>query len=101
MRLGRLEYRGNRADGAPIFEQKRVDILLGVDIAQLSAKGQIQQAVLVAGDSDFIPAIEVAKNEGVLVTLYHGSRPHADLRRQADERYRIDQPLIDSVMRRR
>ena len=99
VRLGRVEFRGNRSDGSPIFQQKRVDILLGMDIALLSAKGQIQQAILVAGDSDFIPAIEVAKNEGVLVTLYHGASPHSDLWRQADERFRIDQDMIDKTKR--
>src|SRR3990172_11799649 len=36
IRLGKLEYRGNNAaDGKPIFEQKRVDIMLGVDMALL------------------------------------------------------------------
>ena len=33
IRLGRLEYRGRKSDGSPIFEQKRVDILMGVDLA--------------------------------------------------------------------
>ena len=91
VRLGRLEHCGFRPDGSPIFEQKRVDILLGVDLAQLSAKGQIQQAILLAGDSDFIPAVEVAKNEGVLVILYHGANTHSDLWEQVDERHRINQ----------
>lgn len=99
VRLGRLEYRGDHTDGTPRFEQKRVDILLGVDIALLSAKGQIQQVILVAGDSDFIPAVEVAKNEGVLVTLFHGKSYHSDLWRVVDERYPIDRALIESASR--
>ncbi len=99
VRLGRLEYRGTHADGSPRYEQKRVDILLGVDMTQLAAKGQIQQAILVAGDSDFIPAIEVAKNEGVLVSLIHGNTYHSDLWQLVDERHLIDQPMIDSVRR--
>ncbi len=99
VRLGRLEHRGLRPDGSPIFEQKRVDILLGVDLTQLSAKGQIQQAILLAGDSDFIPAIEVAKNEGVLVTLYHGANPHSELWQQVDERHRITTEMIEGLIR--
>lgn len=98
VRLGRLEFRGQRLDGSPRFEQKRVDILLGVDIAQLSAKGQIQQVILLAGDSDFIPAVTVAKNEGVLVTLFHGDNCHSDLWQEADERIKLDQAFIDSVI---
>ena len=99
VRLGRLERRGTNRDGSPIFQQKRVDILLGVDVVLLAAKGQIQQAIIVAGDSDFIPAIEIAKNEGVLVTLFHGATYHNDLWAQVDERYRIDQALVDVVKR--
>lgn len=97
VRLGRLESRGHEPDGRPKFEQKRVDILLGVDLVQLAAKGQIQQAILLAGDSDFIPAVTVAKAEGVLVRLFHGSNCHSDLWQEVDERIKIDQVLIDSV----
>lgn len=97
VRLGRLEYRGRDADGRPRFEQKRVDILLGVDLVQLAAKGHIQEAILIAGDSDFIPAISVAKSEGVIVRLFHGSQCHDDLRREVDERVAFDMDLIESA----
>ena len=97
VRLGELEYRGQNPDRTPRFEQKRVDVLLSLDLALLSSKGQIQQAILLAGDSDFIPAVTAAKQEGVLVTLFHGANYHSDLWREADERFRIDQALIDSV----
>ena len=79
--------------------KKRVDILLGVDLTLLSAKGQIQRAIIIAGDSDFIPAVEVAKNEGVSVILYHGNSYHRDLWQSADERFLIDQATLDSVRR--
>ncbi len=97
VRLGRLEFRGMDSSGRPRFEQKRVDILLSVDMVQLAARGHIRQAVLIAGDSDFIPAVDVTKNEGVVVSLYHGSNCHSDLLAKVDERVRIDQALIDSV----
>ena len=76
-----------------------MDILLGVDMVKLAAKGHIQQAILVAGDSDFIPAVVEAKSEGVLVRLFHGENCHSDLWQEADERIRIDQTLIDSATR--
>lgn len=99
VRLGRLERRGYEADGkTPKYEQKRVDILLGVDLVQLAAKGQRQQAVLFAGDSDFIPAVTVAKAEGVLVRLYHGDGCHSDLWQEADERVRIDQEFVNAIL---
>ena len=99
VRLGQLELRGQRPDGSPIFEQKRVDIMLGVDLVQHAAKGHIQQAILLAGDSDFIPAISVAKAEGVLVRLFHGASCHNDLLREVDERVRLDQAFIDAILR--
>ncbi len=97
VRLGRLEFRGNRPDGRPILEQKRVDIMLSVDVVQLAAKGQITQANLLAGDSDFIPAVAAAKAEGILVRLFHGSSCHADLLREVDERVKFERAFVDSV----
>ena len=99
VRLGRLAYRGSDDYGQPRFEQKRVDILLGVDLVQLAAKQAIQEAVLVAGDSDFIPAVVAAKFEGVMVRLFHGDHPHSDLWQEADERIQFTQAFIDSVRR--
>jgi uncharacterized LabA/DUF88 family protein len=98
VRQGRLEFRGREASGKPIFEQKRVDILMGVDLALLAAKHQITDAGIIAGDSDFLPAIEAAKGEGVVVHLFHGSYPHRDLVAACDERVQILQPFIDSVL---
>ncbi len=90
VRYGKLEYRGiNKVDNRPIFEQKRVDISLGVDLVLLSAKRMISHAILITGDSDFLPAVEVARKEGVFVHLYHGSgecAPHRELWENCDER---------------
>jgi uncharacterized LabA/DUF88 family protein len=97
VRLGRLEFRGCRNDGKPIFEQKRVDILMGVDLALLAAKHQITDAAILAGDSDFVPAIVAAKPEGVVVHLFHGQNPHRDLVQECDERTRFTQSIIDSI----
>ena len=99
VRLGRLELRGTDDGGNSIFEQKRVDILLGVDMVQLAAKGHIQQAILLAGDSDFVPAVAVAKAEGVLVRLFHGSSCHSDLLREVDERVQLNWTFINSILR--
>ena len=89
VRLGKLEYRGVRQDGSSIFAQKRVDILLGVDMVELAATRQISRAILVAGDSDFLPAIEVVKRHGVLTVLW-------DI---CDERFEIDAGVAKAVAR--
>lgn len=99
VRLGQMELRGQRPNGSPVFEQKRIDMMLSVDLVQHAAKGHIQQAILLAGNSDFIPAIAVAKSEGVLVRLFHGGSCHNDLLREVDERVRLDRAFIDGILR--
>jgi uncharacterized LabA/DUF88 family protein len=98
VREGMLVYRGSDDKGRPIYVQKGVDILFGVDLVLLSAKQQISHAILIAGDSDFIPAIQVAKNEGVLIHLFHGATPHAKLIEAADERTRITQDFLNDLV---
>jgi uncharacterized LabA/DUF88 family protein len=99
VRLGVLAKRFD-AGGNHRFEQKRVDILLGVDLVRLAAKGQITEAIIVAGDSDFLPAIQAAKDDGVLIRIFHGRSPHDAVLNSADESTRIDQAMIDLVRRR-
>ena len=99
VRLGKLAYRGTNADGTPILQQKRVDILLACDLVLLASKQRIGRAVLITGDSDFIPAIEVAKNEGVEIELVYDPAhpPHTALIRIADVRRKLSQEDIDAV----
>lgn len=67
-RLGRLVLR-YRADGSEDFGQKQVDMLLGIDMVALALKRIVSHIVLVTGDADFLPAIRLARDEGVIVTL--------------------------------
>lgn len=45
--------------------QKGVDMKIGVDIASLAFKRQVDQIILVAGDGDFVPAAKLARREGI------------------------------------
>lgn len=47
------------------FQQKGVDMRIGLDIASLAYKKQIDQIILIAGDSDFVPAAKLARREGI------------------------------------
>lgn len=47
------------------FEQKGVDMRIGLDIASLAYKKQVDQIILISGDSDFVPAAKLARREGV------------------------------------
>lgn len=90
VRLGKLQ---RRWDGyKEYYEQKRVDVLLSVDMVRHSAAGHIQHVILVAGDSDFIPAVEAAKESGATVSLWCGDEKtvHKDLVDLADIVNRFD-----------
>jgi uncharacterized LabA/DUF88 family protein len=100
VRLGQLAFRGLRTgDNRPIFEQKRVDTLMAVDFVLLCSTQRITHAALLTGDGDFVPAVNVAKEFGVVVSLWYSDRFRADdeLWRVCDERHVIDQQLIDSI----
>lgn len=47
------------------LRQKGVDMRIGVDIASITLKRQADTIVLVAGDSDFVPASKLARREGL------------------------------------
>ena len=47
------------------MRQKGVDMKIGVDIASLAFKKQVDQIILIAGDSDFVPAAKLARREGI------------------------------------
>jgi uncharacterized LabA/DUF88 family protein len=82
------------------FVQKRVDIALAVDFVRLSSSGAISKAVLVTGDSDFVPAIEASKDLGVLVELFYSpSSIHDELLSAVDQSFVIDDVLIKQVER--
>src|SRR5262249_34116101 len=72
-------------DLEPSIHQKGVDMRLGLDIAALTLKAHVEALVLVAGDSDFVPAMKFARREGAqlfLVTLGHAVR--ADMMEHSD-----------------
>lgn len=47
------------------LKQKGVDMRIGIDIASLAFKKQVDRIILIAGDSDFVPAAKLARREGI------------------------------------
>lgn len=98
VKKGKLAYRGLDTEGNPIFEQKRIDTYLATDLVMHSTKRLISHAFIITGDSDFIPAIEIAQAEGVSVTLVYSSenslRPHDELLDMVDSRLLIKPDLL-------
>lgn len=47
------------------IKQKGVDMRIGLDISSLANKHLVDQIILIAGDSDFVPAAKYARREGI------------------------------------
>jgi uncharacterized LabA/DUF88 family protein len=68
------------------FEQKGVDMRIGIDVATLALNQYVDRIVVVTNDTDLIPALKVARRHGVQVVIAQiGSfNPHHDLVEDAD-----------------
>ncbi len=82
VRLGTLKFRGfepkripiasaalSDEDFKPRFEQKGVDMRLGLDIASYAADRTIDRVILVTGDTDCLPVMKRARTAGLQVVL--------------------------------
>lgn len=47
------------------IKQKGVDTRIGIDLVAMALKKQVDKIVLIAGDSDFVPAAKFVRREGV------------------------------------
>lgn len=47
------------------ISQKGVDMKIGLDISLMAHKKLVDQIILIAGDSDFVPAAKYARREGI------------------------------------
>lgn len=76
-------------------DQKGVDMRIGLDIASLSYKKQVDQIILISGDSDFVSAAKLARREGIdfiLDALHTNIKPnlfeHIDGLRTCDNAFK-------------
>lgn len=76
------------------IEQKGVDMKIGLDIASLAYKNQVDQIILISGDSDFVSAAKLARREGIDFILDPLGAPikpdlfeHIDGLRTCDKKY--------------
>jgi uncharacterized LabA/DUF88 family protein len=93
IKLGKLQIIGGQ------FKQKMVDVLMSLDIVEMCIENKIQHAIIIAGDSDFIPAIRKAKNAGAIVHLfYHPKSIHQQILDEVDELHEINEELIRKIL---
>jgi uncharacterized LabA/DUF88 family protein len=70
------------------FEQKGVDMRIGIDAATLAINHYVDRIIVVTNDTDLIPALKIARRCGIQVVIAQiGSfNPHRDLVEDADFR---------------
>ncbi|WGK69121.1 NYN domain-containing protein [Candidatus Haliotispira prima] len=101
VRLGLLKFRGwkqvssknlNKPLYKPEFQQKGVDVQLALDmVSACSWPGGVRNFVLIAKDTDLLPAMEMVRNLGqnlVLVVL-EGESPSDEMIASSDELHRV------------
>src|SRR5487761_1971739 len=70
LRTGTLRWEQLRDDHFELdMRQTQVDMKVGLDVASLAFKRLVDQIVLVAGDTDFVPAAKLARREGIDVIV--------------------------------
>ena len=104
VRRGTLKFRGyvrkrplqtgtvlTDADFKPHFEQKGVDMRIGLDMASYSAEHLADRIILLTNDTDCVPAMKFARICGLQTVLIEVPNriPHADLVKHADYRRKV------------
>lgn len=70
VRTGRLVRCGQDIRGHDIFQQKQVDTSLSLDMYDEASK--VERIALIAGDEDYVPAVERLKKLNTQFTLWYG-----------------------------
>lgn len=101
VRLGRLQKVA--ANAKP--KQKGIDVMMSVELVRMSWDHQIEKAILVTGDSDFVPAVKAAKEAGVVTIAYYSRGAptvyaHDELLRECDEKVEITAELVEAARAR-
>jgi uncharacterized LabA/DUF88 family protein len=106
VKLGRLAFRGlDETTGKPVLEQKQVDVLLASEMVYAAARRSVDAIILLSGDGDFLPAVELVKREGLSFGLAHGPRSgsvltvHESLWEAADMRLPLDMAFFEPLLR--
>lgn len=105
VRLGKLSRRDNVCEDCghikTEYKQKRVDNLLTVDLTRAIWKEGIYKAILVTGDSDFVPAVGEANRAQVLTHIYYlnseKTRIHDELYNACSDRTEITKELLEKA----
>ena len=100
VKLGRTQ-RVLNDDGSTTFQQKGVDVMLAADMVHLAATHIVEHIILLAPDADYVPAVRLVKDMGVVVHLVHGGNlaASAEMRKECDERIELDPEFVYQARR--
>ena len=103
-KLGRADIRcGHCNNMTTKYKQKRVDNLLTVDLTRAIWKDNINKAILVTGDSDFVPAVDEANRAQILTHVYflrsQTTAIHDELYMACSDRTEITKELLQKVLK--
>lgn len=105
VRKGELKFRGFRvktrknytqkvltdSDFEADFEQKGVDMRIGLDIANFSNAKSVDRLVIVSGDTDMIPALKLARISGLQIVIAYPA--HSRISRSLEEHADFVRPI--------
>ena len=93
IRFGKLQKYHNK------YKQKRVDTLWTADVSKLVIAKKINKAIIISGDSDFVPGVEVANSAGVDTILFYGESKNTsasrELRKICKKSYKLTLGIFD------
>jgi len=69
LRTGKMQVRGIVAGGRPDIVQKQVDMLIGLDISEVSYNKHADKILVFSKDTDMIPALKTARINGLTVSI--------------------------------
>ncbi|MCJ9672107.1 MULTISPECIES: NYN domain-containing protein [unclassified Neorhizobium] len=90
---GDAHRRKNKSPGG--LEQKKVDVMIAVDMLTHTFRRNMHQAALLTGDNDFKPLVDALVREGMQVTLwYPPGETNKELVNAADSRRALDLQVL-------
>lgn len=98
VRLGKLKCVGKNKKGEPILVQKGVDIRIALDVAKIIMAHKIHRIILIAGDTDLIPAMKMARIHDIEVGLIRMSYLAEELYSHMDFMRNID---LDKLVKKK
>ena len=83
-------------DLMPSFDQKQIDVKIGLDVAWLSGNRIVDKIILATADTDFTPAMKFARQSGVTIVLakLQGATVHQELLEHSDEHRVVPFPPV-------